>query len=320
MKIIQLIVLCLTLSLTAIVKAQSDFPTKPITLVVPYQAGSTPDSIGRFIGLKLGDLLKQPVVIENRPGAGGMIGTAAAARSAADGYTIVMLTPQNITHRHINKNPPVDVLTDFYPIQMIGSTASAVTVASDHPAKTLDELFRLLKEAKSVNYGSGGVGSQGHLGGLAIANLGELKAVHVPYQGAPASTSALLGHQLDYVVSTISPVLPLVQAGKLRALAVTSRERIASLPSVPTVIEQIPSGFVLDSWYLLAAPRGTPALAMEKIAKAIAEVMQQPAIETYYASIGVGKLIMPVAEIPEFLRNEDRKIGKWIKDANVLPK
>jgi len=300
--------------------AQSDFPSRPIKIIVPYQAGSAPDSQARFVGQKLGELLKQAVVIENRPGAGGLIGGDAVAKAAPDGYTLGYISNQHLAHKYLMRTLPYDLERDLQPIQMIGILPQVLVVAASNPARTVSEFAAQAKaKGQPLTYGSGGIGAPAHLAGQAVAAAAGFKATHVPYKGSPESLTALIGGQIDYIVTTAPTAIPLVKSGKIHALAITSASRSELIPSVPTLTQALPNGFVFESWGVLMTSAQTPKPMVDKLAAALLTVMKEPATVQFFAASGARAETLPPAQLSEFVKTEDSKLAGWIRDAGLKP-
>lgn len=302
------------------VHAQADFPSRPVKIIVPYQAGSAPDSYVRFVGQRLAEALKQPVVVDNKPGAGGVIGGEALAKAAPDGYTLGYISIQHLANKYLMRSMPFDVIRDLQPIQMFGVLPQVVVVAVENPAKSLGEFVQQARARPyPVTFGSGGSGSPAHLAGHALATAGDFKSTHVAYKGSPESLTALIGGQIDYLVTTSATSIPLIKAGKIRALAITSARRTDLLPGIPTVAEALPAGFVFEAWGMLMAPSKTPKAVIDRLAAAMQTAMHEPATEKFFAGTATSSETMPAGQLPEFVKAEDRKIARWIRDAGLKP-
>lgn len=300
--------------------AQTEFPNRPIRLVVPFQAGSAPDLYTRFLGIRLGEVIRQTVVIENKPGGGGIIGEDAVAKARPDGYTLGYIATQHLLHKHLMRSVPVDPLKDLAPIQLIGNVAQVLVVSNEHPAKSVAEFLQWAKASPHpVTFGSGGLGSPAHLAGQALGVTGGFAVTHVAYKGSPDSLNAVIGGQIDYNAATASTVVPLAKAGKVRVLAVTSAKRNEQLPSAPTLVEAMPNGFVYDTWGMIVAPAQTPKAVIELLHKAVTAVMQEPGTIAFFATSGATAVTLPLEQLPEFMRQEEQKNARWVREANIRP-
>jgi tripartite-type tricarboxylate transporter receptor subunit TctC len=276
------------------------YPSRPVRIIIPFGPGGAADSLPRLIAPKLTEAWGQPIVIENRTGAGGNIGMEAGARAAPDGYTLTSAPVGNLAvNPQIYAKMPYDVFKDFTPITLIGSVHNVLVVHPSVPANTLQELVAYAKaNPGKVTFGSGGVGSQAHMGGELLKAMAGVDMVHVAYKGVGDSMKDLLGGQLSMVCGQIPSAAPLVQAGKLRALGVASAKRNPVMPNVPTVNEALGvTGFEAVSWYALVGPAGMPREATQKIAAEVARVVQLPEIRDRMLGMGAE----PVGSTPEQL-------------------
>lgn len=269
-------VIALTLGWAAPATAQDRWPTKPVRMVVPFAPGGSTDVVARMIGQKLSILWGQPVVIENRAGAGGNLGTDLVAKSPADGYTLLMASGSITINPHIYKRMPFDTMKDLAPITNVASGPMLVVVPDGSAAKSVKELIALAKaKPGSVNFGSAGVGSQVHLAAENFADAAGINISHVPYKGEAVAYTDLIGNQVQMMVGNFAAASVLLGNGRLRALAVTGKERSKQLPDVPTVSESGLPGFENSGWFGLFAPAGTPAHILAQVqrdtAKALAE-------------------------------------------------
>ena len=310
--------LCLSVLASSPVHAQA-WPSKPIRIIVPFAPGGPADLLPRLIGPKLTEAWSQPVVVENKPGAGGSIGMEMVAKSAPDGYTLVIGPTGNlVVNQHLFASLPYDPMKDLAPITLIATFSNVLVVHPDVPATTVSELVAMAKaKPGSLSYGSPGTGSQPHLGGEYLKQLAGIEIVHVPYNGTAPALRDLLGGQIQFMFSQTSAALPQIQAGKLRALGVASLKRAAQLPEVPTIAESGLPGFEAVSWYALMAPAGTPKDVVAKLHGEIAKVLQMPDIREKLAAQG-GE---PVGNTPEqlatLMRSESARYAEIVKRGNI---
>ena len=261
-------------------------PATPITLVVGWPAGGPSDNVARLAALHMGEALKQPVVIDNRAGAGGNIGSDLAARAKPDGSTIMLATVAShglnpVLYSKLNHDP----LKDFAPIGIITSSPSVLLVPADSPIRSVRQLIDSAKaQPGKLNYGSGGIGSSQHLAGASFNKLAGVDITHIPYKGTAPAMTDLMSGRVDLVLST--GAVSFVRSGKVRALAVASRQRLAALPDVPTFEEAGLKGFHTDSWYGLVAPAGTPRPILEKYNAALATALRNPEVQKQFAEQG----------------------------------
>jgi len=312
-------IVCLSFALAApLIHAQA-WPSKPIRIVVPFPPGGPADLLPRLIGPKLTEAWGQPVIVENKAGAGGNIGMDTVAKAAPDGYTLVIGPNGNlVVNPHLYANLPYDVMKDFAPVTLVATFSNVLVVNPGVPAKTVAELIALAKATPGkLTYGSPGIGSQPHLGGEFLKLMAGVDVVHVPYNGTAPALRDLLGGQITFMFAQTSAALPQIQTGKLRALGVASQKRSAQLPDVPTIAESGLPGFEAVSWYALLAPAGTPKEIVAKLQAEIARILQLPDIREKLAAQG-GE---PVGNTPEqlgaMLRTESARYADIVKRANI---
>ena len=263
--------------LGAVAHADS-YPSKPIKLIVPFAPGGATDSVGRTVAEYLAKRLDSPVVVENRGGAGGTIGTATAARSAADGYTLLLGTAETFgIAENLFKDLPFDAGRDFTPVALATRIPSVFAVHPSVPANTIKEFVELAKKPDGkVNFGSPGVGTNIHLISELLKSRYKLEMTHVPYKGGGPAVADLLAGQIQIMPSAVAVVAPHIAAGKLRALAITSEQRSSLLPEVPTMAEAGVSDFVLGGWFGILAPTGTPQPILERLQKEMVSIGAEP--------------------------------------------
>ena len=255
------------------------YPTKPIRVIVPFPAGSGVDGVARTVIARMAPGLGQPIVIENRAGAGGTIGTEFVARAPADGYTLLFNATQLVGNPGIS-TVKYDAVKDFAPVSLVSRVSSMLVVPPDSPARTVQDLIRMAKEKPgALSYASGGNGSIGHYSGeLFKSTGGNLDIVHVPYKSGAESVTSVMTGQTQLAFPAPQLALPQVKAGKLRALAVTGVTRATATPELPTMTESMNPGFALDAWYGLLAPAGTPAPVITRLHAELMKVMADPAV------------------------------------------
>jgi tripartite-type tricarboxylate transporter receptor subunit TctC len=287
-----------------------DYPTRPITLVVPYAAGGGNDTMARIVADKMSRTLGQQIVIENRAGAGGTIATRQVAKSAPDGYTLVIGgTGTLAVNPTLYANVGYDPRKDFAPIGLIGTSALVVLVHPSVPAKTIRELIDLArKDPGKLNYASAGVGSGIHLGTVLFEHMAEVKLTHVPYRGSGPALTDLVGGHVTVYFSSLPPAVQLIRDGKVRALAVTGAQRAKALPDLPTVAEAGLPGYESVLHYGIAAPAGTPRPIIDKLSAALREAVMAPDTQERMAADGTE----PLASTPEdYAADIDREETKW---------
>lgn len=290
--------LCLTalaaagLGLATGVSAQGEaFPNKPVRIVVPYAAGGIADILGRLIAEKLGASYPHPVVIENRPGAGGHLGGELVAKSAPDGYTLVLATIAHNGAFAMYKGLKYDPATDLVPVVLVAESAGVLIVNPAVPARTVPEFIALAKaQPGRLNYASAGNGSAIHMATELFKHMTGTDLLHVPYKGSAPAMTDLLGGQVQLMFENIATALPHIRAGKVRAIAVTGRARNPSLPDVPTIAESGVPGYAAEPWYTVSAPRGVPAAVMRKLNADIAAAVRAPDLAPRWEALGVTPL------------------------------
>ena len=309
------------LALSAIVlpaQAEDKWPSKPITYVVPFPAGGTTDILARLIGQKLGPALGTTVIIDNRPGAGGNIGSELVSRAAPDGYTIMGGT---ISSHSINASLyklSYDPLKSFAPITLIGTNANVLVVNPSSPFKSVKELVAAARaKPGSLSFASAGNGTSQHLSAELFKTMTGIGMVHIPYKGSAPAIQDVIGGQVPLMFDTTVVAGPFIQSGKVRPLAVTSAKRVASLPDVPTMAEAGVPGYEVVSWQAMFAPAGTPSAIVQRLQTEVAAILKQPDVQERFAKLGVDPSGMAPQQLAEFQAAEIAKWAKVVKAANV---
>ena len=257
--------------------AQSDYPNRPVRLVIPFTTGGSNDIIGRFIADQLGKRLGETFVVDNRGGAGGTLGTDIVAKAKPDGYTLLLISTPHTANSSLYKKLPYNPSKDFIPVARIGTASQVISVFPGLPVKTLPELIEYAKARPGqVNYVSSGVGSSQHLVSEMFANLAGLQLVHIPYKGAGAALADVAAGHAQISVGTVVQALPLIKGERLRPLAVSGAKRQAVIPDTPTAIEIGLKGFDADNWWGILAPAGTPAELVQKLSVTLADILSKP--------------------------------------------
>ncbi len=302
--------MCAAVLLAAPTVQAQDWPSKPVRIIVPYSAGGTSDVLARIMGQRLGEAWGQPVVVENRAGANGNVGSDVVAKSAADGYTLLLGTSgSNAVNPSLYKTMPYDAKRDLAYAAPIASTANVLLVNPASPHKTLKELLDTAREQPGkVTYGSSGVGSVLHLCGVLVAQKTGVNWVHVAYKGTGPSLTDLLGGQIASVFSNLPAVVPQIQSGKMRALAVTSAERDASVPNVPTMIEAGIADYNLSSWFGLFVPAATPRDVVRKLNAEVVRQLQVPEVRQRLLGLGAVPSPMDAEAANRFFHDE---LSRW---------
>lgn len=305
--------------LGAAAQAQADFPTKPIRLIVPFSTGTGSDAIARIAAHAMPGTLGQNLVVDNRGGAGGITGTEHGARAAADGYTLTIGTTSTLlTNPALNPQVQYQVERDFVPVAGLGRTYFAVVTGTTPDApKTLAELLGRLK-AEGGSFGSSGVGTITHLASEALVRGAHVKGTHVPYRGSGAVMADVIAGHVLFASDTLAATLPLIRSGRLRALAVTSAERLGALPDVPTVAEAASlNGFVLDSWWGILAPAGTPDAVVRKLSDAAIAGLSAPDTRKQLAALELEPLPLPRDKFGGFIREQAPFWTNFIKQSGI---
>ena len=316
--IARVVVMCAAMALPGVAAAQA-WPQKPVRMVVPFGAGGTTDVVARLLAQKLSEAWGQQVVIENRTGAGGNIGADIVAKAAPDGYTLLMASGSIVTaNPYMYKSLPFDPAKDFVAITNVASGPQVVAVGAASPFKDLKQLVAYAKaHPKEVNYGSAGVGTQTHLATENFAYTANIDLVHVPYKGETYAMTDLMGGQIQMATPNLGAAIGFIQQGKLRALAVTSRERMAQLPDVPTVGETLP-GFENAGWFGLLAPAGTPREVIDKVQRDSAKVLASDEFRAKLAQQGMVPVGNTPAEFAAAIRDESARWAKVIRERGLV--
>jgi len=323
MKSIRAVVFGLTTAVAALglapAYAADDFPNRPIRLVVPLGTGGTTDVVARLLAERVGRVLEQPVIVDNRPGAGGTIGSDAVARSAPDGYTLLMGTIGTLAVAPaLYKNMPYDSDTAFAPVVQTSSGQFVIAARADLEANTLPEfLERARKEPNRYNYGSAGNGSTLHLGMEMLKGLADVNITHVPYKGSGQLVIALLGREVDLGMPDIPSALRHIQAGNIKALAVTGSSRAAVLPDVPTVQEAGFKDFDVSVWIGILAPAGTPAPVVDKLNAAFVQVLNEPELVARLKEFDTEVVGGTPQDFTRHIRSERQRWADVIQKAGV---
>ena len=299
--------------------AQNAFPDKPITFVVPFAAGSATDQLARALGQSVTEQTRQPVVVENRAGASGMIAAQAVAKAKPDGYTVLIST--NTTHaanEHLYKKLPYDPVADFAPLAGLGKGGQVLVVPEKSPFKSVADLLAFAKaNPDKLSFGSGS--SSSRVAGELLKQLGHIDLLHVPYKSNPLAITDLLGGQIDLMITDVSTGIPQIKAGKLRALGYSTATRSSMLPDVPTIAEAGVPGYDMGYWFAAWAPAGTPAPVVETLNKLLVNAVNSPAAKTFFANSGSEPWTTTPQELAQFQAEETKKWGDVIQKAGITP-
>lgn len=296
-----------------------NYPTKPITIVVPFAAGGTTDILARLVGQYLTTELGQPVVVENKAGAGGNIGAAYAAKAPADGHTLFMGTVgTHAINASLYKKLPYDPIKDFAPLSRVAMVPNLLVAHPSQPYKTVQEMIAYAKaNPGKINFGSPGNGASPHLSGELFKSMTKVDMVHVPYKGSAPAVSDLLGGQISIMFDNLPSVIPHVRSGKLRAIAISTATRSADLPDVPTIAEAGVPGYEATSWFGMFAPAGTPAPVLAKISTALGKVLANAEVKKKIDDQGGEPANETPAQFADFIQKETIKWGKVVKESGA---
>jgi tripartite-type tricarboxylate transporter receptor subunit TctC len=301
----------------AATSALAAFPEKPVRLVVPFAPGGGTDLIARTLGAGLSQALGTPVIIDNKPGAGTIIGTDAVAKSAPDGYTLVVATFAHAINPSMQPKLPFDTAKAFAPVILLGRGPNVLVVRADSPYKSVNDIITAArKEPGKLTYASQGNGTSAHLAGEMLANLAKVQMTHVPYRGAGPAMTDLLGGQVDMIFGTAAAVSTFVDSGKMRALGVTTPLPSPAFKGVPAIADTVP-GYQVESWYALYAPAGTPAEVISKLNAAAAKAAHTPDFAKKVEHEGLVISAGAPAELDAYVRAEEARWRKIVKENNI---
>ncbi len=304
--------------------AQADaYPNKPIRLITPFAAGATTDVLSRIISEKMSAAWGQSVVVDNKPGAGGLMGTEMTARSAPDGYTLVNVISSHVVHKNLVKNVGFDYMKDFEPVILLARTPLVLVVENSMPVKTVPEFIAYANEkaksGKPLGYGTSGIGSAVHLTTELFKQTAHVQLEHVPYKGGAPALQDLLGGHVPVVMSGIYTVSQALQAGKIKPIFVTSAKRQPRYPDVPTLQESGYPGFVEDEWWAILAPAGTPKPIVQKLNTEIARIFALPDVKERIAKLDIEYIGSTPDELGAFMRAKSARWDKVLQAAGIKP-
>ena len=292
------------------------YPNQVVRIIVPFSAGSITDGLARILADKLGDLWKQQVIVENRP---GLPGTTAVAKSAPDGYTLMLTSNGHTIASAINKSIQYDPVKDFAGVSRVAAVPLVAIVPPDFPGKTLADFIALANEKPGqLNFSSAGVASTSYLSAEIIKQEGKINIVHVPYKGAPEATTAVIRNDVQMYMAPIPATQELSATGKVRAIAINSAKRVPQLPDVPTVAETLPN-YKYESWFGVLAPAGTPQAILTKVSEDIAKVLEMPDVREKLLAQGSIPAPTTPAEFDAINKSDTERYGKILKDAGITP-
>jgi tripartite-type tricarboxylate transporter receptor subunit TctC len=304
--------------LIATVAAAQSFPTKPVRIIVPFSPGGATDIVTRILAQQLTEAWRQTIVVDNRAGAGGNIGADLAAKAAPDGYTLFMPSGSVMTaNQHIYKKIPFNAEKDFTAITNVASGPQIVAVANSVPAKSVKELIALAKaKPKAITFGSAGFGTQTHLAAENFLYSAKIEATHIPYKGEGPALADLAGGQIQVLTPNLSAAIGFVTAGKIRALAVTSKQRAPQLPNVPAVAETVP-GFENLGWFGLVAPAGTPPAVIRKVHDDAVKALQSAEVKKRFSELGMAPVGNTPAEFSKAMKEESARWAKVVRERKL---
>ena len=304
---------------TALAAAQ-DYPTKPIRMIIPLTPGSGADIAGRIIAKHLGDAWKQPVIVENRAGAGGQIGTQAVVKADADGYTLLVQSASHAANSAIYKTLPYDPLKDLVDVALLGVTPYVMVSSKEGPYKTVKALIDAAKaKPGEVPFASAGVGSSTHLAAEYFALVAGVKMLHIPYKGSPEAIQDTIAGRTSFYMAPINTAIGQLKEGKLIALGVSTKRRADVAPDVPALAEQGLKDFDIGLWFGMWAPAATPPAIVQKLNAQVTLILQNPEVREQFAKLGIGPVPMKPDEFAKFVRSEITNYQRIVKEANIQP-
>jgi tripartite-type tricarboxylate transporter receptor subunit TctC len=304
--------------LLPVAAAAQDFPAKPIRLIVPFPPGGPNDIIARVVGQKMSELVKQPVIVDNRAGQGGVLGTDAVAKAAPDGYTIAIASAGALAISPSMEKVAYDTLKDLAPVTLVATVPEMLVVATDVPAKNMSELVALAKtQPGKLNFASSGAGSLPHLAGELFKLTAKIDIVHVPYRGAAPVVNDLLGQQVQMTFLDLPVILPQIKAGTLRPIALGGRTRAPTAPDVPTTAEAGMPDLIIENWYGMVAPAGTPPAIIAKLNQVTTAAMADASVKDKLAEQGLTLVGDTPEHFRDFIATDTKKWAKVIEDAGV---
>ncbi|MGY6273370.1 Bug family tripartite tricarboxylate transporter substrate binding protein [Achromobacter denitrificans] len=305
-------------TLAAAPAAADNYPDRPITMVVPYPPGGPTDIVSRLVAAEMSKTIGQNIIVDNRPGASGMIGADLVARAAPDGYTFLANASLHVINPYIYRSMRYDAFKDFAPITQLADVPLVLVVPQSSAVKTPQDLVAAAK-AQPLNFGSAGSASAQQLAGESFKARTGLPMQHVPYKGSAPALTDLVGGQIQFMFDSMPSATPFIKSGKLRAVAVTVSQRVAEFPDVPTMAESGFPGFDISTWYGLWAPKGTPPAIVAKLAEHAALALRQPNVISQYASMGAKPVGSAPADFARFNETEGRKWREIVTAAGITP-
>jgi tripartite-type tricarboxylate transporter receptor subunit TctC len=305
-------------AMSAFAATSDKWPSKPIRMIVPFPNTAASDALSRIVGERLGQIYGQQIVIDNRPGAGGLIGSELARQAAPDGYTLAMVGQPHLSNVLLREVKPYDPLKDFAPITLVGTTANVIVLGKGVEAKTIPDLIALAKaKPGALNYGSAGVGSSSHLAGAILVSKAKIDVVHVPFRSGGDSRSALLTGAIHFYVYPLPAIVGALRAGQFRALAIASPKRVEALPDVPTSAEAGFPQYRSESWFGMIGPRALPPALVRRINADTVAVLKEPAVRDRIVRQGAEPQYSTPEEFSKMQREEYAELGALIKEIGM---
>ncbi len=312
------IAVALSLALAAMAAQGQDYPSRPVKIIVPFGAGGPADIYARFLGQRLQGPMGQAIVVENRPGAGSVVGSDAVAKSAPDGYTLLLMSNTHTVNETLLPNKPFQLMRDFVPVTPINYSDLLLVVHPSVPANNLQELIALAKsQPGKMNYASSGPGTPYHMAGELFKSMAGIDVVHVPYKGSDGARVGILGGQVQMMFDAITTMAPNVRAGKLKGFGTSGRARSSVLPETPTVSEAGVPGYESTIWLGLVAPTGTPKAVVERLNAEIRNITGNAEVKAAWGKQGATPLSMSPGEFEQYLRDDIAKWAKVIAQAGI---
>jgi tripartite-type tricarboxylate transporter receptor subunit TctC len=309
---------CATGLLQALPAAAQNWPARPVRIIVPFATGGPADVFARFLAQRLPEQLGQPFVVDNRPGAGAVIGTDLVAKAPADGYTLLLMSNTHTVNETLVPNKPYELERDFVAVAPINSSDLVLVAHPSVPVANVRDVIQLAKDKPGkLNYASSGTGTPYHMAGELFKSMSDTKIVHIPYKGSSGARTDVLGGQVDMMFDAVTTMTEQVRAGKVKAIATTGRKRSTVLPEVPTVDESGVPGYEATIWLGLLAPKGTPPAVVARLNEAVSRIVGQPEVQQAWARQGAVPLVMNAQAFDKYVRDDIQKWARVIKSANI---
>jgi tripartite-type tricarboxylate transporter receptor subunit TctC len=294
------------------------YPNKPVKIIVPFAAGGPADNYARFLAQRLGEVLNQAFVVDDRPGGGSVIGTDAVAKSAPDGYTLLMMSNTHTVNETLLQNKPFQLMRDFVAVAPVNYSDLVLVAHPSLPANNLQELIKLAKKSPGkLNYASSGPGTPYHMAGELFKSMAGVYLVHIPYRGSSGARTDVIGGQVDMMFDAVTTMSEQVRSGKVKAIATTGRQRSEVMPDVPTVSEAGVPGYEATIWLGLMAPKGTPKAIVDQLNEAVTKIAKQPDVRQIWVKQGAVPMVMSPEAFDKYMREDIAKWAHVIKTAGI---